>query len=295
MSCEGFCGWQVQKKDGTVTAASKGDQNLVLDSFYTFYMDASQGWEVPSIKLGTGTTPPSAGQTDLVATGMTLTGLVESYPVPTVAAGIISANCVLSKDSGIGGATGTWTELGLSWTTGVQTRLLFKDSGGNPTAITVLSDEKLVITYTLIWKMTLIDVTTTQTLAGQSRTVIVRHASLGDLPLLLRGKVNHSNRIIRGGTVGQFGAAGERDSRAVGGAGEAVLALPDASMITTLTRPTSADNGDITGFIDGLVSAIAASPRMDSYVRFKYWISPPIVKTPDDTLTLRYQITRSRM
>ncbi|UGL62957.1 tail fiber protein [Xanthomonas phage R3-22-T1] len=84
-----------------------------------------------------------------------------------------------------GTATGVLSELGAkaynssNGTYILTTRALIKDSAGNPTTITVLSDEILVVTYELRLYIDTTPVVTTETIKGVSTTVTCKPIALG--------------------------------------------------------------------------------------------------------------------
>ncbi len=83
-----------------------------------------------------------------------------------------------------GTAAGVLSELGAMCTnaTGqylLTTRALIKDSSGNPTSITVLADEILVVTYELRMYVEQTPVVTTATIKGVSTTVTCKPIGLG--------------------------------------------------------------------------------------------------------------------
>lgn len=130
---------------GDIVVVSPLQDNLITN----FGLDSLAGPSsfMGAVQVGTGTAAPTFTDTSL---GARLAGkTIDSVP-----------NWSLDQGSGVGTATGTFTfpvgsatgnltEIGLSAnTTGnVCTRALFKDAGGNPTAITVASDEQLLVTY----------------------------------------------------------------------------------------------------------------------------------------------------
>ena len=128
--------------------------NLGLNSFATGNYAPNPGY----IHLGTGTTPPNVNDTALVNYG---TNIGTSPHYPNQARSIQSASpyfCTFSTiwKSAIGGATGVWTELGVSnqaATGNLSSRALFLDSGGNPASFPVLADEQLEVTYQLRFYM----------------------------------------------------------------------------------------------------------------------------------------------
>jgi hypothetical protein len=78
-----------------------------------------------------------------------------------------------------GGAAGNLTEVGMQTSSGVLfSRALILDSGGNPTTLTILSDEYLDVTYQYRIYPNTTDTNASLTLSGTTYTVVFRPASI---------------------------------------------------------------------------------------------------------------------
>jgi hypothetical protein len=73
-----------------------------------------------------------------------------------------------------GTATGNLSEVGVGWNTGLFSRALIKDSNGDPTTITVLSNEYLDVTYELRLYPPLDDATFNVTISGTEYACVLR-------------------------------------------------------------------------------------------------------------------------
>lgn len=99
--------------------------------------------------LGTGNTPPNVLDTGLANFGVAIT------TNPSSTTGLVATPPYygwqrLVWTSSVGGATGVWTEIGISNqnTNGnLRSRALILDGGGNPTSFPVLADEQFIGTY----------------------------------------------------------------------------------------------------------------------------------------------------
>ncbi|UYA98982.1 hypothetical protein IVIADoCa9_46 [Xanthomonas phage vB_Xar_IVIA-DoCa9] len=82
---------------------------------------------------------------------------------------------------GTGAAAGVLSEIGITGYNGTPayTRALIKDSAGNPTTITVLPDELLIVTYERRVYCHTEDVVTTATIKGVETTITIRPSQLG--------------------------------------------------------------------------------------------------------------------
>lgn len=141
-------------------------------------MDAlQQGPSFSRMHLGTGTTPPTFTNTSLTAFG---TNVINGGP--TVTRGAAGASpyfgwCKLTWTSAVGGATGIWTEIGVSSQNtngGLRSMALIADPGGSPTSFTVLADEQFEGTYEFRVYVPLVDDVASITLSGVAYTATTR-------------------------------------------------------------------------------------------------------------------------
>ncbi|MDH1660785.1 hypothetical protein N5E02_05070 [Stenotrophomonas sp. GD03777] len=80
-----------------------------------------------------------------------------------------------------GAAAGNLSEVGVGWTsTAVFSRALILDGSGNPTTITVLSDEVLDVTYELRFYISEADVNFNVDISGTTYACVARPANLGE-------------------------------------------------------------------------------------------------------------------
>ncbi len=154
--------------------------NLITDAGLNF-LGENATW-LAACRVGTGNTAPSVGDTNLVA-HVAGTTSVQS-----------SSNTAQATPPYYGAATKTWrftegqaagnlAEVGIasSATSGAGTlwsRALILDGVGNPTTITVLSDEYLDVTYQIRVKPPLTDVVTSFNINGTPYGVTIRAADV---------------------------------------------------------------------------------------------------------------------
>lgn len=131
-----------------------------------------------SCVVGTGSTPVSASQTALVSQiASTSTIQAQSTGRSTQAPYYIWGRRTFRF--GQGTAAGNLTEVGTSGDSGgLFSRALILNSAGEPTTLTILTDEWLDVTYELRIYQNLEDFTTTIDLLGTTHTVIVRPANI---------------------------------------------------------------------------------------------------------------------
>ncbi|UZV39861.1 tail fiber [Xanthomonas virus PB119] len=136
-----------------------------------------------ALAVGSGSTPPAITDTGLVAkvaqaerstaSGTAVAGQTQAVPYY----GWIRH----TYEFAAGTAAGNLSELGLKYYTVdnlVHTRALIKDSSGNPTTITVLADEILIVTYEVRLYVDSTDKTYNETIKGVPTVITVRPSSL---------------------------------------------------------------------------------------------------------------------
>ena len=129
-----------------------------------------------AVHVGTGTATPNVTDTALTAFG------VGFNTDPTVSGGNAGSpnyyvRRTYSWTSTIGGATGTWTEVGVSnqATTGnLRSKALILDGGGSPSSFPVLADEQLRVFYMLDVYPMIADDTRTVSISGVAYDTITR-------------------------------------------------------------------------------------------------------------------------
>lgn len=163
-------------KDGSERILADWFDNLILDSGLN---RVGSGGVFIGVAVGTGTTTPAVTQTALVnqvAYTSTQTGT-------DVSGSDVSGGFMYLRRTyrfGAGSAAGNLTEVGAGWASGQMfSRTLIKDGGGNPTTITVLSDEYLDVTYEIriYWPTT--DSVATINISGTNYTVTCRADIVG--------------------------------------------------------------------------------------------------------------------
>lgn len=175
---KGIVSYKKFKRDGTVTGQGEFT-NLILNNGLDLMGTEGMSTYLGRAHVGTGTTAPAVTDTALVA------------PVANVNRSSISAlssggtpdwyheySAVFNFGEGV--AEGNLTEFGISTTTNsFFARALFKDEFGDPTTVTVLSDEFLSITYKLRLYINTTDVTGVVTLEGNDYNYTIRPALVG--------------------------------------------------------------------------------------------------------------------
>lgn len=194
-----------------------------------------------------------------------------------------------------GTIVGNISEVGVGWdtTTGLFSRSLIKDVNGNPTSLTILSDEYLYITYTL--KMTIpdTDIPFSIDISGTTYTGVIR-------PSLIDGWGNYLGYVANTTTYLYFSAF----TTAVLGAN---TGLPSGteSRANTKSRAayindshyidynfTFAPNEGV--FTNGIGSIRIWNSPFGGQGDWQMSFNPPIMKTNQQTLSLTFRISWGR-
>lgn len=170
--------FKVLKSDRTVKYETGWCDNLITDNGLELIGTASATWAYCSV--GSGTTTPAFTDTQL-ATHIATTN--------TIASGGTSQGIVGSPDYyafdiktfefATGTAAGNLSEVGVGTAsdgTSLQSRALIVDGNGDPTTITVLSDEILQVTFERRHHIPQTDVTGTVDISGNSHNYTLRAA-----------------------------------------------------------------------------------------------------------------------
>lgn len=130
------------------------------------------------IHVGTSTATPSTSDAALGAFGVSFSGpAAGDGAYANSGAPYYYASKRMVVRSAIGGATGNWTEIGVSpqaASGNLYSRALILDGGGSPTTFTVLSDEQMQASYELRHYPVFTDDNRTVTISGVSKDTITR-------------------------------------------------------------------------------------------------------------------------
>lgn len=168
--------------------------NLVLDNGLDMVMGGADSIAtcIDYCAVGTGNTPPSPEQTNLVNsragtrtsfTGVTPFSFNYTDPVPW-------QQLVVSRRFAVGAASGNLAEIGMGVSnSSMFSRALIVDADGNPTTITVLPTEALDVTYTLRLYILPTPATGSATLGGTEHSFTL-------LPYLVAGDLAPTNNML---------------------------------------------------------------------------------------------------
>ncbi|QEG09306.1 tail fiber protein [Stenotrophomonas phage Pokken] len=158
--------------------------NRGLDAFGNNSIRSLDSW-MYALAVGSGSTPPTVSDTGLVAK---IAQTERSSGAGASTSGrVLGANPYgwsrKTYEFAAGAAAGNLSELGLKYYTNdnlMHTRALIKDSSGEPTTITVLSDEILIVTYEVRLYVDMTDKTSVVNIKGVDTTVTVRPSQIND-------------------------------------------------------------------------------------------------------------------
>lgn len=217
---------------------------------------------------------------------------------------VASSNKIVSSDSGIqssppyyasrtltysfsaGTATGNISEVGvgISSSSGLFSRALVVDGSGNPTSITVLSDEVLYVTYQIRYYSPSVDSTGSVTISGVSyswvgRAKRVTEPSSWSISLLenTASNASSSNGTISSVTSGTTGTTSSATSITAG-------SYSSGSYSINYTMFFSLTDGNLSGGISAISSKLGNASYQISF-------SPSIPK--DETKTLSIVLNHS--
>ncbi|MBN7822254.1 hypothetical protein [Bowmanella yangjiangensis] len=168
---------------GTRRVASDWQKNLILDTGLNRM--ATNGDYLDACQVGSGSSTPANGQTalDSIVAGANVSSTGAFTPfVSGSAPYYVGLRRTYPFATGV--ATGNLSEVGVGWSTTGTTlfsRSLIKDSMGNPTSITILSDESLDVIYEMRYYAPPSDITGTIVATGNiggSYDYILRSARL---------------------------------------------------------------------------------------------------------------------
>lgn len=153
--------------------------NLILDQGLD---RCAQGVWFNACQVGTGSTSPSVSQTGLATYLAGTTGKASADQNSYVAGSPPYTQLIQTYQFGTGVATGNISEVGVGWSSSgnnLFSRALILDGEGDPTTITVLSDEILDVEYTLRVYPPTGDVTGTIELGGDDYDYVLRSMGIG--------------------------------------------------------------------------------------------------------------------
>lgn len=306
---EGRFTLQVSKEPGVPGAVVADFKNTVLNSgidsllTHTGFNNNVARNIMGVFRVGSSSIPEDPEQTALGAQFASVgTGAGQYRGLPTITVSGTNpriVNLTFSRQFGAGAAAGIITEVGVGWTSGPDgglfARALVKDALGNPTAIEVLSDEYLTITYSLDIH---IDVTpkpfTLNLSSGDHdgeilpRRLVAQH--VGDMSSQIWGNANSTSAVAvsDGATVSPTSTGDITGTRVFFQDNYTLLPYTPGSLFRDVRLNIGLGQGNIAGGFSAL--------RVDNdrWVSYQMSFDPPIPKDADRIfrIVLRYSFAR---
>lgn len=277
---------------------STGKRRLLLDWFKNRILDQGLnrlGTEpfMDYCQVGSGSTAPADNNTGLQSLVATTTG-VQSNTQGSAASAPYYGWFRRTYRFAAGVAAGNLSEVGVGWGASNQlfSRSLIRDAEGNPTTITILSDEFLDVTYEFRLYAPTSDSTFTLTIAGVEYTFTMRAAAANSSAWIPSGAINAGmNNVSFGGDAfqGPMGTDAQYPSgtSAVGAASKA--AYSNNSLQRTGVITFALNNGNLSGGIGVVLFSTGGSMGV-----FQFGVTPKIPKTASTVLTLNYALSWAR-
>jgi len=296
----GLCGkYKLQvMKNGKVVRETELFPNLITNLGMNNYASTTCSLLTQYCQIGTGNTPPAFTDTALAAYKSSSNGGGAAGTLAYVDSVnrymVVPHTYTFTAPA----AAGNISEVGVgsqSASGGLFSRALILDSEGNPTTITVLSDEDLIVTYMLYVKQPTQDFT--GTLGATSYTIRIANADLvgwGDSNPPTWGWSTYVAGVIRTHSSAKStytGTIGAITSRPTGiiQSGNGIASVADTYTPGTFTRtstttfPTGGASATLQSFLFSIGPAV-----------WQMEISPTIVKSSSQTLKLGANITWAR-
>lgn len=286
---------EVLDENGIVKRKSAPSNNLILQTGYA-NMFADTGAIMSRLWVGTGSTPVSVTDAGLASplTSTTSTESGGSGAVDNASGFYVWGRTVYVFNTGA--VVGNITEVGLSTNSSPYifgSRALLRDSNGNPTAITVLSDEILRVTVELRWYPDTSESVSTLNLVDGSGAVVSAHT------ITIKAGHTGSNPYPRGhglyrlsGSTATYSSAsnlnwGSRVRGSTDGMGTVsnTRNIEEGSLTTRGRHAVNSGNGTIYG---GFISVSGVFDQAG--IGWKFKIEPPIPKTNQEVFELDIKV-----
>jgi hypothetical protein len=274
----------IQRESGEIETVADFD-NLIVDAGLDALHSSSSSFS--NCMVGTGTTPPATTQTTLVnriASTTNTTAITNT----TNNASPYDATMVITYQFATGVAAGNLTEVGIGTTsTLVMSRALIVDGSGNPITITVLATEALFVTYTFKVYPPIVD----NVFSVSGYTFTARAIGCGLVSSWVAG---YYPGAISGMAIEAAGQALTAAYSALGG-----TTISNATYVAgtfyrdiTITYPIGIANYATGIGTLGFRTGSASYPQ--GVMSLQFSISPKIMKTSSQTLTITYRLTIAR-
>ncbi|MCH7309623.1 hypothetical protein MMO38_16020 [Acinetobacter sp. NIPH 1852] len=288
------------KADGITTKETSEFHNIVLD---TGLQRMGVGAWANVCRVGTGSSTPVVSQTQLDSTLATATTLQNSAYSMNTTTKPYYYSIQHTFRFGEGAAAGNLTEVGLGWTQTGQNpcwnRALIKDANGNPTTLTVLSDEFLDVTTDIRFYPSEY-ITGSFDFKNKLGDVISSHTVNGYVHMIIPS--NGTNVGVNISSVNLYSNAALVESPTANMTGSNLGAASGGNITNTLIAPTTLraaakfvltqGNGICSGILVNLQGWHRPNGAPATF--YKALIDPPITKTNEMEITWTIDLTWGR-
>ena len=286
--CAGWFKIEASRPDGTRRVLADWFPNLILNGGLD-RMGANADY-LNWCQVGSGSTAPVATQTALV-NRIAGTNTIQGNVRGTQATAPYFGWNRLTYRFARGAAAGNLSEVGVGWATSgsLFSRALILDGGGNPTTITVLSDEVLDVTYELRRYPGTVDLTGTVVLDGVTHNWVSRAAGVTtEWPWAGSSTMAHDWAQSFNGDIGAVTAS------LPSGISGNITVTPLAYSSGSYTRAATVSAGLNDSNLSGGIRSIAIRGAPGGSGRYQIQFDPAIPKDNTKVLTLTIQHTWAR-
>lgn len=282
-----------------ITRETEWFKNIVLDTGLN-QMAAVGNW-IDRVRVGSGNSTPVTSQTQLdntfASSNTVLSGSTLVAKQTTTLPYYVAANTTYRFAEGV--AAGNISEVGCGWGTGLDlwNRALVKDLNGDPTTITVLSDEFLDVIVEVRYYPTQ-SFSGSFNLLDKTGQIVSSHTYTG-LPQFTESNIPTFSQVVGGRTTlysGNMNGVTTPPSTSLNYVSPVSTYPSPRTLTCTSIFPLTLSNGSIKT-VQQLFRVIAATGSVStssSLSCYKFEIDPPIVKTDQMVLSFTFSISWDR-
>ena len=254
-------------------------------------------------RLGTGSVVPAVTDTALSGTASVFSGGATGGDViGNITTPPYWSECSFAMTFPIGALSGNYTEIGLYSSAGTLfSRALIKDSGGNPTTLTILATEELHVVYKLRMYPPMTDTTGTfsMTYNGTPTTYnyTIRYSNFkitSTYPFTVVGNLGCgllSGAVLSANITGDMTGTNAAQSSTV-----SLSTYVAGTYYRDITYTCKTGNANFATGISGVrFNSVVFPGDTSGWAHSQCLISPPIMKTATDTLSLTFRISWGRV
>ena len=277
-----------------ITRETEWFKNIVLDAGLN---QMSEGIWIDRVRVGSGNSTPVASQTQLdniiASTTTALAGSSSISKQTTTSPYYVAANRTYRFAEGV--AAGNISEVGCGWGTGLNlwNRALVKDLNGNPTTITVLSDEFLDVIVEVRYYPTQ-SFSGSFNLLDKTGGIVSSHTYTG-LPQFNEPNTVNFSKVSSERTqlyAGSMNGVTTNPTTTLGSVNTSSTYPSPKTLTCTSSLPLTTANGSIKTVYQNFNTISTTSTGNGSVYKFE--IDPPIVKTDQMVLSFTFSISWGR-